>query len=47
MEERVLATGHLIQLKKGELLFKENDDSHEFFIVKKGNVRISVPSTGK
>jgi CRP/FNR family transcriptional regulator, cyclic AMP receptor protein len=35
-----LATGHLVHFKKGELLFKENDDSHEFFIIKKGSIRV-------
>lgn len=33
-------TGHLVHLKKGEFLFKENDDSHEFFIIKKGSIRV-------
>jgi CRP-like cAMP-binding protein len=33
-------TGHLVHLKKGELLFSENDDSHEFFIIKKGSIRV-------
>lgn len=40
MEEQALATGHLVHLKKGELLFMENDDSHEFFIIKKGSIRV-------
>jgi CRP-like cAMP-binding protein len=36
----VRTTGHLVQFKKGELLFRENDDSHEFFIIKKGSIRV-------
>lgn len=34
------AAGHLVQIKKGEILFKENDDSNEFFIVKKGSIKV-------
>lgn len=33
-------TGHLVHLKKGEFLFKENDDSQEFFIIKNGSIRV-------
>lgn len=40
MEEQTLTKGHLLHLKKGELLFRENDDSHEFFIIKKGSIRV-------
>jgi CRP-like cAMP-binding protein len=47
MEEQTLTAGHLVHLKKGELLFSENDDSHEFFIVKKGSLRIFRTNNGK
>jgi len=40
-------TGHLVHLKKGEFLFKENDDSHEFFIIKKGSIRVFRSSDQK
>jgi CRP-like cAMP-binding protein len=32
--------GKLVSLKKGEILFKENDSSNEFFIVKKGSIKV-------
>jgi len=40
MAETTLGTGTVVRLKKGEFLFKENDESREFFIVKKGNIRV-------
>ena len=46
MTDSLSTTGHLAHIKKGEVLFTENDDSNEFFILKKGSVRI-FRSVGK
>jgi CRP/FNR family transcriptional regulator len=40
MAERNREAGHVVRFRKGELLFKEGDDSQDFYIVKSGGVRI-------